>query len=181
MKSSVIIFAFLLIAAQGAFAAGQPEKKDDAMMKDDAMTSGDAMMKDDAMMSDDGMTNEDNMMLKDPPGFYSTARMQPYVVPFTTPKAAQGYAAKGPTVYFFAATWCPTCQAAYKDLESNYRKLPAGATLVLVNYDTARALKDRYGVTTQHTFIQIDTKGNKIKSWVGSATVADIVKKISAM
>jgi len=157
------------------FAAGEPEKKNDAMMKNDAAMTGDAMMKEDTMSATDTMT------LKDPPGFYSTARMQPHVMPFTTTEAAQGYAAKGPTVYFFAATWCPTCQATYKDLESRYGQLPMGVTLVMVNYDKATDLKTRYGVVTQHTFVQIDTKGDKIKSWVGSTTVADIAKKISAM
>jgi thiol-disulfide isomerase/thioredoxin len=163
MKSSVFIVAVLLLTARGAFAAGQPEKKDDAMMMEPAMEKS------------------DSMMLKDPVGFYSTQRMQPYVMPFTTPEAAQAYAVKGPTAYFFAATWCPNCQAAYKDLERNFRKMPEGMTLVLVNFDKTPDLKSRYAVTIQHTFIQINEKGEKVKAWVGSNTVSDIVKRIEAM
>ncbi len=166
MKTSVVILVVLLLTAQGTFAEGQSEKKDDAMMKGPAMEKGPSMQK------------TDGMQPADPAGFYSTQRMQPRVMPFTTAEAAQGLAAQGPVVYFFAATWCPSCQAAYEDLGRNFRRLPEGVTLVLVNYDTAQALKGRYGIVTQHTFVQINAQGDKVTAWVGSPTVADIAKRV---
>jgi thiol-disulfide isomerase/thioredoxin len=97
------------------------------------------------------------------------------VVPFTTEAAARRLAAAGPTVYFFAANWCPTCRAAFRDIAAKFRDFPPGFSLVVVNYDTAKELKAAYAVVYQHTFVRIDADGRALKTWSGSPTVADIV------
>jgi len=79
-------------------------------------------------------------------------------------------------VYFFAATWCPDCQATYRDLKANGSKLPANLTVLFVNYDKSADLKKKYGVTTQHTFVVVGPAGEKKKVWTGSMTAADLVK-----
>jgi len=56
-------------------------------------------------------------------------------VAFTTEATAQERAKTETMVYFFAATWCPTCQAFYQDLGAHRKNLPANVALVFVNFD----------------------------------------------
>ena len=109
--------------------------------------------------------------------FFDLSGLGPSVVPFTGEGDAKSLAAQYTTVYFFAATWCPPCRAAYQDIVANYTKLPADFRLVMVNYDTAKDLKSKYAVTYQHTFVSIDAGGKALKTWSGSPTVADIILK----
>lgn len=79
-------------------------------------------------------------------------------------------------VLFFYASWCPICRPADADFQKNVDRLPADVTLIRVNYnddDTDQAEKDlaqQYGVTYQHTFVQIDGQGNEIAKWNGGQT-----------
>ncbi len=103
------------------------------------------------------------------------------VVAFTTEAAAQTLAKSQTVVYYFAATWCPDCQATYRDFQANFSKIPANLTVVFVNYDKSSDLKKKYGITAQHTFVVVGPAGEKKKVWSGAATVADIVKNSLAM
>ena len=68
-------------------------------------------------------------------------------------------------VLFFHASWCPKC----RDTEASAKAgMPAGLTLVKVDYDGANELRRKYGVTLQHTFVQIDEGGKALKKWVGT-------------
>jgi thiol-disulfide isomerase/thioredoxin len=87
---------------------------------------------------------------------------------------AQALVEKGPVVLFFAADWCPTCIEAMKDLNANGAMLK-GVTVVVVDYDNSKDLKKRYGVTVQHTFVQIDGKGVKLAAWNGGSV--DVILK----
>lgn len=109
--------------------------------------------------------------------FFESSGLGPSVVSFTGEADAAALAVKNTTVYFFGATWCPSCRGTYRDITENYSKFPTNFRLVLVNYDTARELKAKYGVTYQHTFVSIDASGKALKTWNGSPTVADIVAK----
>lgn len=72
----------------------------------------------------------------------------------------------GKTVLFFAAlAWCPTCQAADKDIRENFRKIPSDVTILRVDYDKAKDLKKKYAVTMQDTFVQVDKMGKEITRW----------------
>jgi thiol-disulfide isomerase/thioredoxin len=101
----------------------------------------------------------------------------PKQISFVSEAAAQTEAKTGPTVYFFKASWCPTCQAAQKDFDSNLSSLPKGTTIVTADYDKEKALKTKYGITTQHTFVQIDADGSVLSKWNGGAT-AELLKNI---
>jgi thiol-disulfide isomerase/thioredoxin len=81
-------------------------------------------------------------------------------------------------VLFFHADWCPTCQATEKDLTENAAAIPTGLTVVKVDYDTENDLRQRYGITNQHTFVQVDATGAEIKKFAGSITGADIAAAI---
>lgn len=81
----------------------------------------------------------------------------------------------GTAVLFFHATWCPTCRAADADITENAAAISPNTHILKVDYDTATDLRQRYGVTTQHTFVQVDADGNELQQWTGSRTLADIL------
>lgn len=76
-------------------------------------------------------------------------------------------------VLFFYANWCPTCRPADANFSQNDDQIPSDVFLVRVNYkdtETEEAEKDlaaKYGVTYQHTFVQIDENGAEITKWNG--------------
>lgn len=70
-------------------------------------------------------------------------------------------------VLFFHAPWCPFCIAADKAFNANLSRIPADVVLLKTDYDTEKALKAKYVVTYQHTFVTVDGAGNKIKVWNG--------------
>jgi thioredoxin-like negative regulator of GroEL len=73
-------------------------------------------------------------------------------------------------ILFFNATWCTTCQDANTDFEQRTAELPADVTLFRVNYDQETELKNRYGVTYQHTFVIVDQQAKPLKIWNGGGT-----------
>jgi len=87
-------------------------------------------------------------------------------VAFTDEMSAWALAAKNPTVLFFAADWCPSCQADLRDINANGSRLGA-INVVVVNYDSSADLKAKYGITAQDSFVQIDDKGMKLAVWNG--------------
>ncbi len=87
-------------------------------------------------------------------------------------------AEKGKVVLFFRAGWCPTCKALDADIMANLDSIPADLTILDVNYDTATELKKKYGVTYQHTLVQVDAKGNLINKWSGSPTLSSLSSQI---
>ena len=86
-------------------------------------------------------------------------------------------------VLFFYANWCPTCKPADQNFKANLDKIPEDVTVIRVNYndtDTDQAEKDlakKYGITYQHTFVQIDENGNEITKWNGGK-IEELLKNI---
>jgi thiol-disulfide isomerase/thioredoxin len=72
----------------------------------------------------------------------------------------------GDVVLFFNASWCPTCRATVESLDAD--GVPVGLTVVSVDYDAATDLKKQYGVTVQHTFVQVDEQGNQLAKFTGA-------------
>ena len=70
-------------------------------------------------------------------------------------------------VLFFAASWCPSCRAADKNLNQNLTKIPENTIVFKADYDTETALKTKYKITRQHSFVFVDAKGIALKSWSG--------------
>jgi peroxiredoxin len=152
MKQLTLSILILLTCAFIVFGSGSKEKDQSMMMMDSSDKAEDTG----AMMADDTMAETGGK------------------VSFTDLDAARAIAAKGPAVLFFYADWCPTCQAAIKDINEHINRLD-DITVVVVNYDKARNLKEKYMVTYQHTFVQIDENGEKIAVWNGGG-VSDILK-----
>jgi len=79
---------------------------------------------------------------------------------------AQATENNGRAVLFFAAlAWCPSCQAADRDFQENFNKVPADVSILKVDYDTAAEMKEKYGIVMQDTFVQVDSQGEVITRW----------------
>ena len=89
---------------------------------------------------------------------------------YTPEKLAQ--ATNGDVVLFFHASWCPTCRAAEASI--NETGVPDGLTILKLDYDRELELRQKYGVTVQHTFVQVDENGDLIKKWTGSPSAMAI-------
>ncbi len=85
--------------------------------------------------------------------------------------------AQGEVVLFFHAPWCPSCRATEESLDAD--GVPDGLTVVKVDFDTATDLRRRYGVTVQHTFVQIDGAQEELTTWTGSLSGADIAAQLA--
>ncbi len=167
----ILIGGWYFLAQQDDAAMMQEE---DGAMMDGANSptggGGDTMKKDDsAMMGDDAMNDErsmqgDSMMQK---GSYET---------YAESKLAM--ADHGDVVLFFRASWCPTCKALDSSIKSSISAIPSGLTILDVDYDNSQALKQKYGVTYQHTLVQVDSKGNLIKKWSGSPTLTALIAEV---
>jgi thiol-disulfide isomerase/thioredoxin len=75
----------------------------------------------------------------------------------------------------FHADWCPDCRATEESL--NTVGVPDGLTVVKVDFDNSDELRQKYGVTVQHTFVYIDADGNELKKWTGTHTGEEILEQ----
>jgi thioredoxin 1 len=80
-------------------------------------------------------------------------------------------------VLFFAASWCSTCRRTRANIEADLAAIPPRLVIVVVDYDVASHLRRQYGVTVQHTFVQIDADGELLKRWSGSLTPQQIAEQ----
>lgn len=123
-------------------------------------TQQDKIMQGDHVMDED----EDRMMMSDD---MSGSRYVDYS------KKALDNAVDKRRVLFFYANWCPTCRPTDINFKENISKIPEDVIVIRVNYndtDTDQEEKDlaqKYGITYQHSFVQIDSQGNRITAWNG--------------
>ncbi len=78
-------------------------------------------------------------------------------------------------VLFFYASWCPTCRPADAEFSEKVSQIPEDVQLIRVNYndpdtdEDEKALAEKYGITYQHTYVQIDSLGKQVAKWNGGA------------
>lgn len=127
------------------------------------MMSDEMMMKDDMMMQKEDMMMKDEAMMKKQGAYtdYSESMLGKYEH----------------TVLFFHAAWCPSCRTTDSNLTAD-DVANSGIGILKVDYDTATALKVKYGITMQHTFVEVDANGEMIKKWSGSNNLEDIMSEI---
>ncbi len=80
-------------------------------------------------------------------------------------------------VLFFHASWCSSCVATDKSL-NNEDFISKDILILKVNYDKSAELKEKYWVTTQHTFVQVDESWELVKKWLWSTNLEDIQNQI---
>ncbi len=81
-------------------------------------------------------------------------------------------------ILFFKADWCPSCVTADKSFNKDFASIPKDLAILKVSYDTETELRKKYGVTVQHTFVQVNEQGDLISKWVGGNSLADILKNV---
>jgi len=81
-------------------------------------------------------------------------------------------------VLFFKASWCPTCKALEDNIQENKNAIPEDLVFLTLDYDTETELKQKYGVTVQHTLVQVNKSGDAIHKWSGGTTLASVVSKL---
>ncbi len=84
----------------------------------------------------------------------------------------------GDVVLFFHASWCPSCRGLSTNIEGNLKSIPEGVSILKLDYDKETELKKKYGVTNQHTLVQVDVNGNMIKKWSGGGSLDDLLSQI---
>ncbi len=158
---ALIAVAAVAILGVGAFTLSQNSSQSDSMMaKDDA-----SMAPENSMMQKEDDATGDKMM---------DETISPRYVTYN--KSNFDNVASNRRVLFFYASWCPTCKPADADLTENVSKIPSDVTVIRVNYndpETDQEEKDlakKYGITYQHTFVQIDSQGNEVTKWNGGKT-----------
>ncbi|MDC7232778.1 MAG: thioredoxin family protein [Spirochaetales bacterium] len=107
------------------------------------------------------------------------AEMETVLMDFSGADKAMMLADTAPTVLFFHASWCPSCKAGEKDINMNGADLE-GINVIKVDYDNSEELQKKYGITSQHTFVQIDAMGEALAKWNGGGSaeiLENIVKK----
>lgn len=70
----------------------------------------------------------------------------------------------GTKILFFHAPWCPQCRDLETDIQA--KGVPADVTIIKVDYDTNQALRQKYGVTLQTTFVKVDDSGELVDKFV---------------
>jgi thiol-disulfide isomerase/thioredoxin len=153
----------------------QKAMEEKMMMEKEAMNKSGEMMNDETMMKKD----ESAMMKKEDQAMTEDEAMMNKAGTYTLYDASKlAMANSGDVVLFFKASWCPSCRALDSNIKAKLEAIPAGLTILEVDYDSAAALKQKYGVTTQHTLVQVDASGNLIQKWSGSPTLASVVAKV---
>ncbi len=131
-------------------------KEKEAMMAGETQTAEQMEMtkKEEAMKADSMVKKDGEVMMKKSAGMY---------VPYSADKLA--LAKDNKVVIFFHAAWCPTCRAL--DAEINSKGVKEGYIILKADYDSSKELKAKYGVTSQHTFVQVNTGGTSLVKWTG--------------
>src|SRR3990167_3860834 len=153
-----IVLVMVVIVGAFVYTYTQKSQSADSMVK---LLDETVVPKDKGMQKTDDTKGGDKMMMKEGSRY------------ITYSKANLENAKNTRRVLFFYANWCPTCRPADASFSANESKIPADVILIRVNYndtETEQEEKDlaiKYGITYQHTFVQIDGNGDVVTKWNG--------------
>jgi thiol-disulfide isomerase/thioredoxin len=82
------------------------------------------------------------------------------------------------TILFFRASWCPSCSTLERSINQSLSDIPSDVQILMVDYDTAIDLREKYNVRIQHTLVQVDNQGEEIKKWTGSPNLEDVITRV---
>ena len=159
-------------ATPGEVMEKMEESHSDSMMKADEkmMESDEVMLKKDE--GDSMMEEETSAMLEKPAAAPTVAGT---FTEYSADKLA--LADSGDVVLFFHAEWCPSCRNLERDINAN--SVPDNVHILKVDYDEETALKQKYGVTRQHTLVVVDSAGNEVKTLTGlTSTLAQVTNQL---
>jgi thiol-disulfide isomerase/thioredoxin len=154
----------------------------EAMMEDKSdMMNDEKMMDDSEEMSKDEMKKdamEDSKEIMDDAAEIAEEVVMKKEGKFVAYSAEEVAATSGNKVLFFHASWCPSCTGAAKNLSAE--TAPEGLNVFKVDYDSNADLKAKYGVVSQHTFVEIDENGTMVNRWFGSRNYTDILAELQS-
>lgn len=175
------VVAVVLVVGAGLFASKgdvknerfmtqKVETEKQNMAEAESMKKDEGMQKEDLMMKDDGKAVTDESMKKE-----EMMKVGSYEA-YSPEKIAR--AESGDVVIFFHASWCPSCRGLNADIEANLNAIPEGVSILKADYDKENELKKKYGVTYQHTLVQVDKNGAMIKKWSGSPNLTSLLSQV---
>lgn len=136
----------------------KPEAITKADMKDTMMMSGE-------IMDHSGMDMKEKDAMLKPTGYMNYDEM----------KVSEALAGGQKVALFFHATWCPSCKALDKSINSEVSSIPSDTLIVKVDYDSSTEMKKKYRVTSQHTTVLIDKDMNLISKKLGAKNIAEVL------
>jgi len=129
----------------------KPDGSKITLSEGQSMWTDGAFMKEEAMM-EEGKSDDSTLLTR--------------YTDYSQNNLAKATSGNSKAVLFFAALkWCPSCQAADRDFKTNFSKVPRDVTILKVDYDTAKEMKQKYAITMQDTFVQVDSSGKEITRW----------------
>jgi hypothetical protein len=97
------------------------------------------------------------------------------MLPYTPTALVQ---AQGRIVLFFRASWSPASQKMYTELKNKKESIPKDITVLLVDFSDATDLRETFDVKLEHTFVEVDNDGKKLRMWRGGDTIKDLMMKL---
>ena len=79
-------------------------------------------------------------------------------------------------VLFFHTNWCSTCKWFEKSVLNT--TVPDDLLILKVDFDKELALRNKYSVLTQSSFVQVDNEWRFIARWIGSRNLDDIISEV---
>lgn len=181
-SASIIIGVLVVLGVIGGvvYFNSQPEAEKMMDMGEEMMHDGEAMMEEGEKMMEEGekMMEEGEKMIEGETMTEDTAMMEKVAGAYEDYSPEKVAQASGDVLLFFHATWCPTCRALDGDISRNLDSIPSDLTILKADFDGETALKQQYGVTLQHTMVQIDNSGNLIKKWTGSPNLDSVLGQV---
>ena len=166
-KNIWIIIAVVAVIVGGIYISNNIKN---GAMVDELLFEQESIMR---VQTDDAVMKEEKSVMNDDETIMSVGSYEVYA-----PEKVILASVTHDVVLFFKADWCPTCRALDTDIKDNLSKIPESLTILRVDYDNSTALKQKYGITYQHTFVQVDKNGNLIKKWSGSPTLSALISEI---
>ena len=81
-------------------------------------------------------------------------------------------------IIFFHANWCPSCLVLNSSIERESANIPADVAIFKADYDTSVELRQKHGITTQHSLALVDANGDTLKTWRGSPNLEAVLSQI---
>ncbi|MCA9385137.1 thioredoxin family protein [Candidatus Dojkabacteria bacterium] len=160
-QTIAIVVILLVLVGVGAYFVGAGNLS----TQDDVANHGAMMQKGgngEVMMKKDG-TDNDSLEVEDGPVDITDGYVR-----YSEEAFQEAVDAGMDTVLYFNASWCPMCQALDAEFERVKSEIPDDVVIFKTDYDDEVALKQKHGVTVQHTFVHVDENGDKIgDTWFG--------------
>ncbi|HMQ01825.1 MAG TPA: thioredoxin family protein [Candidatus Doudnabacteria bacterium] len=109
----------------------------------------------------------ENEVMSESPGSQQAVQKSGSYQNYSSATLQSEHAAGNKVVLFFHAPWCPFCREADSAFSSNEDKIPSGVTVLKIDYDSNSELRKKYGITTQHSFVQINPDSELVTKWIG--------------